>query len=110
MLKRVVLQALDYTKRKTLVIPFSDNTLLHVVPYDNTLAKLWFSDQNNNKIEIPKNVAVYVTTTKEDLLKPFMGFYFVMWSFDYLINKNGVPFLKIARSKTHTAIQKQRFV
>lgn len=85
----------EYKKRKTIAVPFSNGTLLHIMTCNETFAKMWFSDKNENKISIPKNTAVYVTKTGEALLKPFMGFYFITWSSDYVIKKNNKPFITI---------------
>lgn len=80
-------------ERKTRSVPFSNGTLLNIAPRDSSFYMLWFSDSNGKRLPIPRGIEVYIIKGRESLLKPFMGVYYIAWFYDYVLKRDGIPFL-----------------
>lgn len=87
-------------ERKTRSVPFSNGTLLNIAPRDGSFYMLWFSDSNGKKLPIPKGVEAYLIKGDEALLKPFMGVYYIAWFYDYILKRDGVPFVTVMSTRT----------
>ena len=74
------------------------NVILQLYKYSNSVAILEFTDEMNNKINIPTEITIY--TNQRVIQNPVKNFYVLCWTDDYTIEYSNKVILSIKNNRT----------
>lgn len=84
-------------------------TILHIKRISHSVAMLYFTDEMNNKIDIPNDTIVYTYDYENDnkiLIKPITQYFPLCWTDDYTIIINKKILLDIKKQRKWNIISR----
>ncbi len=100
-------QSIYYKSDNINYIELNDNCIIHIKPIDNTIARIYFTDNTNYPIEVPTDVKLFDSNKIEQ--KPFLNNFLIVYFENYTLYYQNTLLLKLTSQHLQKLIVKDGF-